>query len=94
MAAGHPGSAPAVGDEVVVSPGGHEPFSAQLRPLDALASLFYFGIGLGVLSAPLLVVERQRANISANFKRRKERDKESLHTRKKRRLFFFLLASD
>ncbi len=47
-------------------PGGHEPFLAQLRPLDPLASFSYFEIGLGVLLAPPLVVERPRDNISAN----------------------------
>jgi hypothetical protein len=47
-------------------PGGHEPSLAQLRPLDILTSFSYFEIGLGVLSAPLLVVERPRDNISAN----------------------------
>ncbi len=60
------------------NPGGHEPFLAQLCPLDLLSSFSYFEIGLGVLSALLLVVERPRDNISAksNDKGARERQGE------------------
>jgi hypothetical protein len=49
---------------------------AQLCPLDLLASFSYFEIGLGVLSAPLLVVERSRDNISANSNDKRARERQ------------------
>ncbi|EFX69726.1 hypothetical protein DAPPUDRAFT_113355 [Daphnia pulex] len=78
-------------------PCGHEPFLEQLRPLVPFASFSYFEIELGVLSAPLLVVERPRENISANSNDKGARERQGVVAYKKGEAIvvfcFFCLAS-